>query len=94
MLKKPQLPLSEKLPDLRTALDTFFEELSRELGRSSMAGQIVLWPTDTFPEGWVECDGTDYGTQFPEIYASSLGGVVPDLTASAPAGTHYIIKVS
>lgn len=59
-------------------------------------GAIIMWPSDTPPEGWLLCDGKTYDrAQYPELFAV-VGGAfgaldnrtftVPDMRGRFPLG--------
>lgn len=64
--------------------------------RCSMAGEIILWPGETIPDGWLVCDGSDLEqAEYPELYAilgttwGTPGGslfTLPDLRQRVPIG--------
>ncbi len=67
-------------------------------------GQISLFPFNSAPEGWMECDGRSLSvSEYTQLYASignAFGGNyvsfnLPDLSESAPiTGTKYYIAVN
>lgn len=73
----------------------FFEFRDSECAPVTPIGTIVMWPSDTLPDGWLLCDGTAYLREdYPELEVlfpsgGSWGGsasefVVPDFSGRSP----------
>lgn len=60
-------------------------EHSQILSSSDITGQIIMWPTDTPPSGYLVCDGTQYAFDDYPSLGAILGGLpggnfnVPDI---------------
>lgn len=57
-------------------------------------GSIVMWPTNTPPEGWLLCDGRQFTKdEYPELYNVLNEGKVPDFSYRFPLGKDNSLKL-
>jgi len=70
LINPPNIGETVKDPDLwRQFMDQFFGELTAKLRSVCPAGSLMPWPGMDLPEGWVECDNTEYDQlKYEELY--------------------------